>query len=802
MTRRTWRVAALLVLVALWVADARADSGLIVRGTHAVTGTPYRVAAHAGTTDVAIVTTDTGTVFVDVTDPTSPSEMVFIPGPAAAERVAAVVNGHAYLANDASGGIRIVDLSAGPPAVVGTIAGIATATVLAPDTTASRLYVAGTASGLHVFDVSAPAAPAPLLPTPFDTFPVSEVSIRFGWVYASTGSALAILNASLLPSLNLFAWINHADATTLTARLTDDVATAIAFDATGTSGVIRTLDVFDPRRAVSLGVASHADVPTAFPAALDHRGDALFAAWRNGGLEVRDLSDRLGLPRVASFGTDAALDVVDVDASLGTDRVLCLSAGGILTILELQTGNGRLEGVVTDAGSQTGERGVVVTIDGSGQRTESDGQGDYHLNVPPGAVTVTFERFGFVSQTLPAAIASGETTTLDVTMVREPFGYLQGTAFQSGRADEGRHPEGTIVRLLDTPLSTGAPLSGDYLLPDIPAGTYVAEADRFGYDTVQAVVTITAGAVTQRDFLLPTALVADNFETDSGWTTGDPNDTATTGRWVRDVPVGTGAGYVQPLRDETPDPANTALFTANGPAGGWIGDADVDGGVTIATSPAYDLTSVAVPILRFYLWLSVDGTWQGEAPGGDDRLVVDASNDGGAAWVTLTTVRDAQLFWRQYDFVLEDHLSATNDVRLRFRVFDEDPPSIVEAAVDDVELFSGFQMIELPHQTPILPDPGPAPPVPRPPLSVHPNPASTVATLSYSLATPAPVTIDVFDVAGRRVSRLVHAETVAGARDVTWRLVDERGRPVPSGVYWYRLSTPHVTITNRLLVAR
>ena len=83
-----------------------------------------------------------------------------------------------------------------------------------------------------------------------------------------------------------------------------------------------------------------------------------------------------------------------------------------------------------------------------------------------------------------------------------------------------------------------------------------------------------------------------------------------------------------------------------------------------------------------------------------------------------------------------------------------------------------------------------APPAPPARLALappSPNPSRGVTTLRWSLATAADGTLELRDVAGRRVRTLARGTFAAGEHAQTWDGRDATGRPVPPGLYFARL---------------
>jgi hypothetical protein len=71
---------------------------------------------------------------------------------------------------------------------------------------------------------------------------------------------------------------------------------------------------------------------------------------------------------------------------------------------------------------------------------------------------------------------------------------------------------------------------------------------------------------------------------------------------------------------------------------------------------------------------------------------------------------------------------------------------------------------------------------------IHPNPFMRRTSISYQLAARGPVSMKVYDAAGRLVSPLVEGIMDPGYYSVSWDGRDDNGRKVPAGVYFVRLN--------------
>ena len=85
-----------------------------------------------------------------------------------------------------------------------------------------------------------------------------------------------------------------------------------------------------------------------------------------------------------------------------------------------------------------------------------------------------------------------------------------------------------------------------------------------------------------------------------------------------------------------------------------------------------------------------------------------------------------------------------------------------------------------------------------------PNPFNPRTALRIELPVDAgTVALTVFDARGRRIRALLEGARVpAGSFDVVWDGADDRGLPVPSGVYHFRLSADGVTTSSKGVLVR
>ncbi len=84
----------------------------------------------------------------------------------------------------------------------------------------------------------------------------------------------------------------------------------------------------------------------------------------------------------------------------------------------------------------------------------------------------------------------------------------------------------------------------------------------------------------------------------------------------------------------------------------------------------------------------------------------------------------------------------------------------------------------------------------------RPNPFNPETIIRYALPENGMVTLMVFDLNGRTIKTLVHAEQTAGIYSVRWNGSDEQGKILASGVYFYCLKVKNKVLVKKLLLLK
>lgn len=237
-----------------------------------------------------------------------------------------------------------------------------------------------------------------------------------------------------------------------------------------------------------------------------------------------------------------------------------------------------------------------------------------------------------------------------------------------------------------------------------------------------------------------------------------------------------------PYSDHTPATGTMCFVTGQGTDTLNVEQADVDNGVTSLTTPALDLTGMSEPTIGYWRWFTSFfpiGTSSGHnGPDVNDFLAVLISNDNGASWTVVDTTRGLEDHWTEVSIRVEDYVTPTAQVKLRFVAGDTGSPTTCEAGIDDFVAYDAT--------TALVSAPGPATSnrlAFRPPW---PDPAAGDVRLVLELPVAGEASVDVLDLAGRQVRTLHRGEAAAGPLMLTWDGRDASGRGAPAGLYFAR----------------
>ncbi len=387
-----------------------------------------------------------------------------------------------------------------------------------------------------------------------------------------------------------------------------------------------------------------------------------------------------------------------------------LAAGRAIRFATVQAqAQGWLEGQVTAAGSGDPLPGAVVSLVGAGRSLAANAAGSYGGSAPVGTWDVAVSHPGFAPDTTyGVAIAEGAATVVDFALLDTSGPTFSSTLVPAtGNDAVGPYAVSTVVSDPSGVAAvacwyTSSTTGGPFELPvTYNAATGLCEASipgqalgsrvQFWFQAVDtgdhASYEPAAGPFGPYAFAVIDAqpIAFSDMETDDGWTSGAPDDDASTGQWVRIdpnlVPDSDSSMIAQPEDDHT-EVGTMCWFTGDDAVGAVQGSADVDGGKTTLLSPIYDVSGTTGLELRYWRWYTNN---TGNAPDADTWLV-QASFDGGA-WIDLENTMASEQAWVERVFALEDLAPGLGtQLQLRFVAEDIGSGSVVEAGVDDVSL--------------------------------------------------------------------------------------------------------------------
>lgn len=678
-----------------------------------------------------------------------------------------VYQDYAYVVNEASGGLRIIDLSSLPGTCVHkdtVIAGMITGHTLMVN--GDRLYVFGANidnGGASVFSLTDPWNPTYI--GGYSTAYVHDAYVRgdtcyMGEIYDGFMTMVDMRNVAnpvILGSVTTpdqfthNSWLNDAGNICFTTDEVDGAFVA-AYDVSNPSSIT---EVGRYRSSLSNGTAPPHNVKV-----LD---DFLVTAYYMDGVNIADASRPHNMVEVGYYDTNPGSGG-GFDGNWGLE---CYLPSGIIVACDMSQGVWilqptyqracYLEGNVTDASNGNDLAGVSVRILSTPTTDLTDFAGDYATGVADsGSYQVQFAKYGYRDTTVSVTLDNGVLTLVNIALTPNAQVQLTVNVVEAGTGNP--IPNAGVIMMevanqVKTAFTTDA--NGQIVSPSFMASDYELIAGQWGY--VTASMPANVNAPTNTFTIALDKGYYDDFAFDFGWTV---SGTAAEGDWVKDKPLATPFYTIStnPDLDVQGDYSDECFVTGN--LGGDPFDDDVDQGKTTLHSPVMDLSGYTNPWLIFDYWfLTVTNTG---GTGFKDSLQIHVSN--GTDMQRVWFKRDLQQpVWVTDTVQLASFITVTNQMQLHISCSDILFDQIIEAGIDRVRIedqsFVGNEGDLAGRAT----------------CTVYPNPSRGSSWVRYDLGVHAQGNMRLLDLDGRELRRL----DLGGAQGMV--AIDDA---LPAGMYF------------------
>lgn len=640
--------------------------------------------------EYALVGTSKGTSIVNVTVPTNPFEVFWLPGSTSIWRDPSSHGDYAYVTTEANDGLLIIDLSPLPQATNLTTT-LYTGPANNPWQSAHTCFVDENGYA-YVFGANRGNGGVIILDVFTNPMAPIEVGIFDNW-YCHDGYVrndtmyLANIYAGFFSLVDVS---DKANPVLLGTKTTPNSFTHNSWPSDNGQYVFTTdeisgaflaaYDISDPTNIVEVDRIQNSPGSGIIPHNTHVKGDYLITSYYSDGIVIHDITYPYNMIKVAEYDTYEG-QTISYDGCWGVYPFLpsgtALAAditNGLFIVGPTYQKAAYLEGIVTDQQSNLPLNDVLVKIVGDDQSDLTNSAGFYATGIfSPGIYNVTYEKVGYFPKTESVTLIQGQIVIQNTELTPiNPYNldikvYELGTTIPiSGAQIKLIHP-----LLVHEGITNG--IGEESLTLYYQDGTfYNIQVGKWGF--------ITSCFDMQLDSSTGSIIVYlekgyyDDFEFDFSWAI---IGNATTGLWERGIPnptnntmIGTDAPY---------DCGSIGFVTGN--AANLNPDFDdVDEGYTTLISPQMDLTSLSNPHINF-----ARSFFCYHGPGQfDDTLKVFISN--GSTSVLLDQIGAPQGNEMSYAFQsipINGLLTINNTMQISVTISDENPNiNITEAAFD------------------------------------------------------------------------------------------------------------------------
>lgn len=702
--------------------------------------------------EYAIVGMEAGVAVVDVTNPSTPTQVFFATGVNTIWREVKVYGDKAYITNEGGNGLMIIDLAPLPSSTVLTVTNYTGSTY--PFTTSHTLFIDENGY-CYIFGADNGVGGAIILnlnlPTTNPSFEVGRYNayyIHDGfargdtlWAAAINDGFFIVIDVSNKATPSTIITQNTPSFFTHNTWLSDNGQTLFTTDEKS-NAYVAAYDVSNLTNITEIGRVQSNPGSNVIPHNTYFLNNYIVTSNYRDGVVIHDVCDPTNMIEIGNYDTSPAFSGNGFNGCWG---VFPFFPSGNIIASDIENGlyilgatyvrAAKLNGVITDSITTSPINGVVVNIVSTTSSTNSNVLGSYQIGIAtPGLYDITFSKPGYVTKTVTNVNLISNNcipTSINVELVPLiPFNFqvqvIDATTLAPVPNAKVRVENASYTNTVTTNAS------GIYTFSNFTESVYTITAGKWGYKT-NCDDNITINAANATYTIAIASGYYDDFSFNFNWTT---SGTATAGTWEIGEPVGTllGSDESNPDFDVNTDCNVEAFVTGNG--GGNVGDDDVDGGETILTSPVFNASTLSNPYVNYYRWFyNAGGTG---SP--NDQMTVKLSN--GTTTVTIETITASTLgssTWINKSYQISSFLTPTNNMRIIVTVNDIPGGHISEGAFDKFEITDGSVGVNELEQSNTV--------------HIFPNPFNEIINVQLNDINNSAIQIQIVDVTGRLVDK-------------------------------------------------
>lgn len=709
--------------------------------------------------EYAIVGMQDGVAILDVTIPTSPVEVFYTSGPNSTWRDIKVWQDVAYIANETSGGLMIIDMSSLPGTIVaGDVSSYSGSSY--PFGSAHDFYVDENGVG-YVIGADNGVGGAimldlytnPLVPSElgrYDDYYFHDAMVRGDTLWGGAINNGFFVAVDVSNKSNPVTMVTHTTVGAFTHNcwISDDGLTLFTTDEKS-NAYVAAYDVSNFANITEIDRVQSSPGQNVIPHNTFHINNYQVTSYYRDGVTVHDVSDPSNMIEVGNYDTSPQFSGDGFNGCWGVYPYL---PSGNIIASDIENGffvlgvtyvrAAKLKGKVTDAVT-TGNLGAVqVDIVSTSISTNTNIIGDYVTGIATsGTYSVTYSKFGYVSQTINnITLAAGSITTQNVALVPIPIFTLLGNVIDATTSNPIVNASVKISNAqFTTTVLTDA--SGNFSIPSFVEDDYDITIGKWGYQNYCTTNVRLDLAGNTYQYAL-TVGYYDDFALDLGWVA---SGNASSGSWERGIPLGTtfNSAPANPGVDEAGDCGGEAYVTGN--TGTSAGDDDIDGGQVILTSPMFDLSSYLDPYINFSRWFFNAGG-NGNP---NDSLIISISNGSTSAVVDFAIFNDPNASsWSAKSVQITSLIALTSTMQLTVRSMDVNGGHLAEAGFDK------FEIVEMGSV-------GIEDVITNTDLVIYPNPFSNELNMKVKGEAYKVLKVEVYEVTGKLIDSQIFKNTLA-----------------------------------------